>query len=124
MSAPHPHPRYRSDRWQAAYVRDRPFLQLSGEDLDEAHTHTLLAVYVLAANQPTVTIRDVGRLTGEESTSQVWRTLRTLRGLGLLTWEDGRSGTLRPLLGLAAHTAQPRLRVEVRVPEEPEPDGR
>lgn len=66
--------------------------------IGDGATRVLCAVIQLAACQPTVTVRDVRDATGIKSTATVWKYLLRLRREGLVTWQPGRSGTLRPLV--------------------------
>ena len=53
------------------------------------------------------TFRDVSAATGIPLT-RVFETCETCRDLGLITWDTGRSGTLRTDLSIVAHTPQHR----------------
>jgi predicted transcriptional regulator len=62
-------------------------------DLDDAHTRTLLAVYT----QTHPTVRSVAAEI-DRSVTVTYRKLQRLRAEGLVAWEDGQAGTLRPLV--------------------------
>ncbi len=66
--------------------------------------HVLLAVVKLAETQPTVQIPDVCRECGISAKSVVHYRLEALRDLGLVTWEPGRAGTLRPMVARVVAT--------------------
>lgn len=63
-----------------------------------AATRTLLGVVAEHHEQGRATVRGVRDRVGRSSHDSIWFNLRRLRTLGLVDWEDGRRGTLRPLV--------------------------
>lgn len=82
-------------RWSA--LRD------SGDMLSQPRTSVLLAVVAVHARRPPVTMGDLVALLGL-SRSTIHGHLVELRRDGLVTWEYGTMGTLRPLVHLAPVT--------------------
>lgn len=68
------------------------------EVLSDPQAVVLAAVIVVCDLNGRCTVRDVMAYTGHRSTSTVHTTLLRLRDRGLVTWEYGTRGTLRPLV--------------------------
>ena len=81
------------------------WLRLRDDDgyLAPARTRVLLAVMRCHQRDGRATARSVAEECGL-SVGSIWRQqLVPLRQAGLVTWVDGRSGTLRPLVKVVAH---------------------
>jgi len=68
-------------------------------------TATYLAVLTVYAVDGRCTVRSVMDELGLRSTSSAHRRLNRLRSAGLVAWDQGRTGTLRPLYGLVPRVA-------------------
>lgn len=75
-----------------------PFPPRSAEPMSEARLAVLLAVVAEHQDYGRATVRSVGDRAGLSSTSTVKAHLDRLRRDGWVTWEDGKTGTLRPLV--------------------------
>lgn len=73
-------------------------------DVAPAQTRVLLALLTVHGRDGHATIQAVGEQAGLSSKSTVWFHLEHLRRLGLVAWEDGKRGTLRPLVQVVAHS--------------------
>lgn len=62
------------------------------------HTRLLLATIQVHARDGRATMREVVDAAGYASIGSAHQALHQLRALGLLTWEDGKAATLRPLV--------------------------
>lgn len=68
--------------------------------LTTSEIKVLLAVISVSQQRPRITVRDVAQLAGF-SLAHTHSILSTLRRSGVVTWEDNKTGTLRPLLEVA-----------------------
>lgn len=66
-------------------------------------TRVLLAVIRTHATEGRATVRGVTFAAGYKSTGDVYETLCELRRQGLVAWDPGTRGTLRPLVGPVRH---------------------
>lgn len=67
-----------------------------------AQARVLAVVFLLHAEYGRVTVREVGLELGLRSSSTVWFHLIALKHAGLVKWETGRAGTLRPAFSVHA----------------------
>lgn len=72
---------------------------MSGEVVSPARTAVLPALLADHQENGRATVRSVMRRAGLHSTSTTHAHLCALRRAGLVVWEPGRDGTLRPLVG-------------------------
>lgn len=70
--------------------------------LPPAKARVLAAVFLLHAEHGRVTVRDVGAEVGLTSSTSVWFHLVALRDMGLVKWNAGAQGTLRPAFSVHA----------------------
>jgi hypothetical protein len=66
--------------------------------VSSAATRTLVALLSVHQRDGRATVRSVGEEAGHASTGTTHEQLHHLRNLDLLTWDEGRAGTLRPLV--------------------------
>lgn len=70
-------------------------------DVNPTATAAFVALHRLYALTGRATVREVAMAAGLPFTS-TWEALCDLRDAGLVSWEPGKAGTLRPLYGVAA----------------------
>ena len=73
-------------------------------------TRVLLAVVACQQERGRSTVRDVCERAGYRSTASVHAALVRLRDAGLVTWRDGKMGTLRPAVRPVGFAVQPAAR--------------
>ena len=66
------------------------------DGLSRLQLRVLLAVWFLAKRHAPVTLKAVCGMVGHKSNAAVWSRLMELRDAGLVTWQTGQHGTLRP----------------------------
>lgn len=66
-------------------------------NLTTSEIRVLLSVISVSQQRPRIAVRDVASVSGL-SLASTHKILSTLRRCGLVTWEDNKAGTLRPLL--------------------------
>lgn len=81
---------YSDERWAIDHA-DPPIIPPGA-------TLTLIGLVVVYAMNGRATVREVAMASGRSSPATVHGHLRQLRRAGLCTWEDGATGTLRPLV--------------------------
>lgn len=67
--------------------------------ISPAQTRVFLALLAEWEEHGRVTVRSVAKRLGPAGVGSVHGHLSSLREAGLVAWEDGRGGTLRPLVG-------------------------
>lgn len=68
--------------------------------LEHGAVTTLIALIVVHELMGRATVREVAMFAGGRSVSTIHHHLLNLRDAGLVDWEDGKGGTLRPLVGV------------------------
>ena len=69
-----------------------------GDAVSPALTRVLLALLAVYARDGRATVRDVRTEAGHRSTAHTHKMLVELARRGLVTWDAGKDGTLRPLV--------------------------
>jgi hypothetical protein len=72
------------------------------ESLGPGETRVLLALVLVYGRDGRATVRSVGAAAGLRSVNTAHKYLLRLRELDLATWTEGRVGTLRPTVAVAA----------------------